>query len=556
MDDRRDDHRFDVIVIGSGFGGSVSALRLTEKNYSVGILEAGRHWETSEFPGTNWNIRKSLWFPKLGLKGIQRISLLRDVMVLSGAGVGGGSLVYANTLYEPLAPFYVDPQWGAITDWRRELAPHFDTAKRMLGVVENPLDTPADAVMRSVAASMGVSETYHPTPVGVYFGEPGVEVDDPYFDGSGPARAGCVACGNCMVGCRYNAKNTLDKNYLYFAQRNGAEVFAEHTVIDLEQSEDGWIVTTQRSGSWFGKGTTTFHARQVVFSAGALGTTRLLLELAEKGRLPHLSQRIGYQTRTNSEALVGAVARSRDVDYSEGIAITSSIHPDAETHIEPVRYGKGSNALGLLATILVDGATGMSRQMEFLKQVFAHPATFLRSLSVWHWSERGIILLVMQTRDNSLRMYRKKGWLRTRLTTEQGHGDPNPTYIPVANEAARLAAKAMGGAGGSTINEVLFDTPTTAHILGGAPIGPDADHGVIDSYHRIFGHEGLHVIDGAAIGANLGVNPSLTITAMAERAMSLWPRRGEPDERPQLGVPSGRSQSSGSGSVRPPGRRT
>ncbi|MCL1588369.1 MAG: GMC family oxidoreductase, partial [Actinomycetia bacterium] len=526
MSARNEQASFDVIVIGSGFGGSVSALRLTEKGYTVGVIEAGKRWDTADFPRTNWDLRKSLWFPKLGMKGIQRISLLRDVMVLSGAGVGGGSLVYANTLYEPLAPFYVDPQWRGIADWRAELAPHFTTAKRMLGVVQNPLDTPADAVMRSVATSMGVPETYHPTPVGVFFGEPGVEVDDPYFDGEGPSRTGCISCGNCMVGCRFNAKNTLDKNYLYFAQRNGAQVFAEHTVVDLERLGDGWLVTTQRSGAWFNKDTRTFRADQVVFSAGALGTTRLLLELAENGRLPGLSHRIGYQTRTNSEALVGAVAKSRDIDYSEGIAITSSIHPDPETHIEPVRYGKGSNALGFLATILVDGGPGMPRQLRFLRQAVAHPITFLRSLSVWHWSERGIILLVMQSRDNSLRMLRKKGWFRTRLTTEQGSGEPNPTYIPEANEAARLAAMEMGGSPGSTLNEVLFDTTTTAHILGGAPIGPDRDHGVIDSYHRVFGCYGLHVIDGAAIGANLGVNPSLTITAMAERAMSMWPKAG------------------------------
>ena len=293
-------------------------------------------------------------------------------------------------------------------------------------------------------------------------------------------------------------------------------------------------MTTQRSGAWFNEHTRTLRADHVVFSAGALGTTRLLLELEEKGRLPGLSHRIGYQTRTNSEALVGAVAESRDVDYSEGIAITSSIHPNPETHIEPVRYGKGSNALALLATILVDGTPGMPRQLRFLSRAVTHPFAFLRSLSVWHWSERGIILRVMQSRDNSLRMFHKKGWFRTRLTTEQGSGEPNPTYIPEANEAARLAAMEMGGSPGSTLNEVLFDTPTTAHILGGAPIGADRDHGVIDMYHRVFGCEGLHVIDGAAIGANLGVNPSLTITAMAERAMSMWPNAGDEDERPPL----------------------
>jgi len=531
------DHRggsFDVLVIGSGFGGSVTAHRLTEKGYSVCVVEAGKRWASQDFPRTNWDVRKSLWFPRLGMKGIQRLSLLRDVLVLSGAGVGGGSLVYANTLYEPLEPFYTDPQWADVADWRRDLAPHFATAKRMLGVVENPLDTPADEVMRTVAEHLGVSETFHPTPVGVFFGEPGVEVPDPFFGGDGPARSGCVVCGNCMVGCRFNAKNTLDKNYLYFAERNGAKVFPEHTVVDIEQIGDEWQVTTERSGSWFRKRRTVFVAKDVVFSAGALGTTPLLLELAEHGRLPHISHRLGYQTRTNSEALVVSVASDRTVDYSEGIAITSSIHPNPETHIEPVRYGKGSNALALLATILVDGGPGVARHVRFLKQAASHPIAFLRSLSVWHWSERGIILLVMQTRDNSLRMFRKKGWFGTRLTTEQGHGEPNPTYIPEANEAARIAADAMGGFGGSTINEVLFDTPTTAHILGGAPIGPDAEHGVIDGYHRVFGHPGLHVIDGAAIGANLGVNPSLTITAMAERATSMWPDKGDVDTRPRL----------------------
>ena len=523
---------FDVLVIGSGFGGSVTAHRLTEKGYSVGVLEAGKRWTSSDFPKTNWSVRKSLWFPRLGMKGIQRLSLLRDVLVLSGAGVGGGSLVYANTLYEPLAPFYEDPQWADVADWRAELAPHFATAKRMLGVVENPLDTPADEIMRKVAAHMGVSDTFHPTPVGVFFGEPGIEVPDPFFGGDGPSRSGCVVCGNCMVGCRFNAKNTLDKNYLYFAERNGASVFPEHTVVDLERVGDMWQVSTEPSGSWFARHRTTFDARDVVFAAGALGTTRLLLELAERGRLPRISRRLGYQTRTNSEALVVSVAASRDVDYSEGIAITSSIHPNPETHIEPVRYGKGSNALALLATILVDGGPGVARHVRFLKQAASHPIAFLRSLSAWHWSERGIILLVMQTRDNSLRMLRRKGLFGTKLTTEQGHGEPNPTYIPEANEAARIAAAEMGGFAGSTINEVLFDTPTTAHILGGAPIGPDADHGVIDGYHRVFGHPGLHVIDGAAIGANLGVNPSLTITAMAERATSMWPDKGQVDTRP------------------------
>jgi cholesterol oxidase len=524
---------FDVVIIGSGFGGSVAAHRLTEKGYSVCVLEAGRRWSPEDFPRTNWAVRRSLWFPKLGMKGIQRISLLRDIMVLSGAGVGGGSLVYANTHYEPHAAFYTDDQWGSITDWRSELAPWFDVARSMLGVTDNPIDTPADAVMRGVAERMGVLDTFHPTPVAVYFGEPGVEVADPYFGGAGPRRTGCVGCGNCMVGCRFGAKNTLDRNYLWFAERNGADVRAEHQVVDVERHGDGWMVTAKPPG--LSRRRMSLSASQVVFAAGALGTTRLLLELSERGRLPGISPRLGYQTRTNSEALVGATSRHRRIDYSRGVAITSSIHPTPDTHIEPVRYGPGSNALGLLATIIVDGGAGLPRQLRFLREMLRHPLTFLRSLSVRHWSERSVILLVMQSRDNSIRLLRKRGLFGRRLTSEQGHGAPNPTYIQEANDAARHAADLMDGDAGSAVNEVLFDTPTTAHILGGAPIGAGPDTGVIDAYHRVFGLEGLHVIDGAAIGANLGVNPSLTITAMAERAMAMWPSKGDPDRRPPLG---------------------
>jgi cholesterol oxidase len=510
-------------------------MRLTDKGYNVAVLEAGKRWRTEDFPKTNWNSWKALWFPKLGMRGIQRISLLPDIMVLSGAGVGGGSLVYANTLYEPPEPFFTDDQWGSITDWKAELSPHYVTARHMLGVIENLLDTPADEIMRRVADRLGVGDTFHPTPVGVYFGEPGVEVDDPYFGGEGPRRTGCITCGNCMVGCRYNSKNTLDKNYLYFAEKHGASVFASQQAFDIQRSGGRWLVTARKPGAWFSRKETVYEADHVIFCAGALGSTRLLLELRDRGRLPNLSERIGYQTRTNSEAIVGSVSRSRDVDYSEGIAITSSIHPTDDTHIEPVRYGKGSNALGLLGTLITDGGDGMPRQLRFLANIARHPILFVQSLSVWHWSERGIILLVMQTRDNSIRLLRKKGRFRTKLSTTQGEGEPNPTYIPIANEVARMTAEEINGIGFSTVNEVLFDTPLTAHILGGSPIGAGPETGVVDAYHRVFGHDGLHVIDGAAIGANLGVNPALTITAMAERAMSMWPDKGDRDKRTPLG---------------------
>lgn len=521
----------DVTIIGSGFGGSVSAMRLVDKGYNVTVIEAGKRWRPADFPRTNWSLRKSLWFPRLGMRGIQRISLLRDIMALSGVGVGGGSLVYANTHYPAPRPFFDDPQWSSITDWESELAPHYAVAQRMLGVVENPADTPADAVMREVAERMGAPDSFHPTPVAVYFGEPGVEVDDPYFDGDGPRRSGCTKCGNCMVGCRFGAKNTLDMNYLYFAEKGGATVRPDEEVVDLEQSGDGWLVTTQRPGAWFRKRTRSYTSRDVIFSAGALGTTRLLLDLQERGRLPGLSSRVGHLVRTNSEALVGVVSSDRSTDFTRGVAITSSIHPTEDTHIEPVRYGKGSNALAVLGTILTDGGPGRSRQMRFLGNVLRNPIAFLRTLSVWRWSERGLILLVMQTKDNSLRLFNRSGWFGSRLTSEQGHGEPNPNYVPEANEAARQAADIIGGSPLSSLNEVLFDTPTTAHLLGGATIGADRESGVVDAFHRVWGYPTLHVIDGAAIGANLGVNPSLTITAMAERAVAAWPNRGERDQR-------------------------
>jgi cholesterol oxidase len=530
------EHDYDVIIIGSGFGGSVSALRLTEKGYRVGMLEAGKRFRPEDFPKTNWNLRKFFWFPRLGMRGIQRLTLLKDVLVLSGAGVGGGSLVYANTLYEPHDAFYEDPQWRDVTDWKTELAPYYRLAERMLGAVDNPTHTPADEVVLQIAKRWNVEDTFRPTPVGVYFGEAGVEATDPYFGGAGPARAGCIECGGCMVGCRHNAKNTLDRNYLYLAERAGAEVHAEHEVVDLEPLIDGgYVVTTQRPGGWLRKQRRVFTASQVIFSAGALGTTRLLLKLAEMGRLPGLSTKAGDVVRTNSEALLGAVANTTDVDYSKGVAITSSFHPEPRTHIEPVRYSKGSTVMGLLGTVLVDGGGRVPRQLRFLGTVVRHPVKFLESLSIRRWAERTVILLVMQSYDNSLRVFRKKGWFGTRVTSEPSTGKPHPSYIPVANDAARVAAEVMDGEPISSVNEVLLDVPTTAHILGGACVAGSPEQGVVDPYHRVYGHEGLHVVDGAAIGANLGVNPSLTITAMAERAMAMWPNRSSEDPRPAVG---------------------
>lgn len=523
---------YDVLIVGSGFGGSVSAMRLTEKGYRVGVLEAGRRWSPETFPKTSWDLRRYYWFPKLGLRGIQRLSLLRNALVLSGSGVGGGSLVWANVSYRPHEAFYTDPQWADVTDWEKELAPFYDQAERMLGVVENPTETNSDRVIQQIAAHFGVEDTYRPTPVAVYFGERNVEVEDPYFGGEGPTRTGCKECGGCMVGCRFNAKNTVNANYLYMAERRGAVVHPDSEVIDVVPlPEGGYRVVTRRSGSWRKKAVREFTAEQVIFSAGALGTSKLLLQLQE-GTLPELSARLGYKFRTNSEAILGASTDSRDVDYSQGVAITSSIHPQPHTHIEPVRYPAGSNSMGALQTVLVDGGGRVPRWLRFIGAVVRNPGQALRSFNLRNWSERSVILLVMQSLDNSLRIFRRGG----RFTTEPDQGKPSPTYIPVANEAARVAAEAIGGIPGSTINEALLDTPITAHALGGAPIGATAAEGVIDPYHRVFGYEGLHVVDGAAVGANLGVNPSLSITAMAERAMAFWPNRGDVDRRPELGT--------------------
>ncbi len=508
---------FDVVVVGSGFGGSVAALRASEKGYSVCVLEAGRRFGPDDFPRTSWDVRRYLYAPRFGLHGIQRLTLLRDVLVLSGAGVGGGSLVYANTLYEPLEDAWGDPQWKA------ELAPYYELARRMLGAVAVPFETPADLVMRQVAERMGVASSYHQPEVAVFFGEPGQEVDDPYFDGAGPRRTGCIRCGGCMVGCRHGAKNTLDRNYLYLAERLGAVVLPEREATLVTPSGDGWEVRAEQPGRRRGE-PERFRAGEVVLAAGVLGTVSLLLRSGLGGPL------VGDRVRTNSEAIVGATASTAEVDYSTGVAITSSIHPDSQTHIEPVRYPRGSNAMGLLATLLVDGGPGAPRQLRFLGQVARHPLAFLRSLSVRRWSERTIILLVMQSRDNALRLRLRRG----RLVSSQGDGEPNPSYIPAANEAARVTADLIGGRPGSSLNEVLLDVPTTAHILGGACIGVSPETGVVDSYHRVFSHPGLHVVDGAAVSANLGVNPSLTITAQAERALAHWPRKGEPDERPPL----------------------
>jgi cholesterol oxidase len=529
---------YDVVVVGSGFGGSVAALRLTEKGYRVAVIEAGRRFADDELPETSWDVRSFLWAPALGCYGIQRIAPLKDVVVLAGAGVGGGSLVYGNTLYEPAQAFYEDTQWAGITDWRSELAPYFDLAGRMLGISTNPTTTPADQVLRQVAAEMGFGDTYRPTPVGVFFGQPGVEVDDPYFGGAGPRRRGCIECGACMTGCRHNAKNTLVKNYLYLAEGAGATVVPMTTVLGLRPViGGGYAVETRRSARSGSGGHRVFCAGQVVLAAGTLGTQRLMHRMRHTGRLPNLSDCLGMLTRTNSEAIVGARSRRSDVDFTKGVAITSSVHPDAHTHIEPVRYGEGSDLMGLLQTALTDPAEGRNRLALGIRESWRQRGDVRTIYGVRGWARQTVIALVMQSLDNSITVYPKPGpFGRVRLSTRAGHGEPSPTWIPVGHEVARRLAEKIDGVAGGAWGD-LFNIPMTAHFIGGAVIGDSPASGVIDAYHRVHGHPGLHVVDGTAISANLGVNPSLTITAQAERAMAHWPNRGQPDPRPALGEP-------------------
>jgi len=521
---------YDVIVIGSGFGGSVSALRLTEKGYRVGVLEAGRRWNAEDFPKTNWNLRKSIWAPRLGLTGPQRISSLGKCLVFSGSAVGGGSLIYGNTLYEPLPDFYKDKAWAHLTDWRDELAPYYDQAKRMLGVVTNPRSGPKDELLLQVAEDRGVADTFHHTDVGVFFneGQEGIEVDDPYFGGAGPRRAGCIHCSECFTGCKHNAKNTTTLNYLHLAEANGAEVHPLTTVTSVKpDGAGGYLIETVRSNGKLRKGRRTFTAEQVVFAAAALGTQKLLHQLRHNGTLKDLSPRLGELTRSNSEAIL-AVGTSKRHDFAQGVAITSSIHPEPQTHVEVCTYGKGQNALNLQTVPMVDG--GAFRFLRLLMSMVLHPINFLRTQNLYRASERGVIVLVMQSLDNSLTSYLKRG----KLVTKQGMGEPNPDWIPLAHQIAREYAAKMDGFTANVVTDI-FNIPATAHYIGGCTIGDGPDTGVIDPYQRVYGYPGLHIADGSAITANLGVNPSLTITAQAERAMAFWPNKGEMDARPALG---------------------
>ena len=472
---------FDVVIIGSGFGGSVSALRLTEKNYQVAVLEAGRRFQDKDFPKTSWRLTKFLYAPRLGLRGIQRIHALPDVLVLAGAGVGGGSLVYANTLYIPPDTYFNDKQWKHITDWKSELLPWYDQASRMLGVADNPYFSPSDAAMKETAIEMGVGHTFRMAPLGVYFGDgPGALSADPFFGGKGPTRNGCMQCGACMTGCRFNAKNTLPKNYLGLAEGAGAKVFAEHTVTKIEQLPNGsWKIYARKSSSWIGR-KRIFTANQVIVAAGTYNTQKLLHRMKSDGFLPKISNALGKLSRTNSEALTGALMQDDKVDYSKGSAITSSFFPDEHTHVEPVRYGVGSNAMGLLQTIMTDGHSASARRKQWLTTVLRHPSMLARVLNVRRWSQRTVIALVMQNVDSAVTVSIKKSIFGKRLTSKNDSATPNATYIPAANEVVRRIAEKNGGIAGGHIGD-LIGAPFTAHFVGGCVIGDSVDSGVSPS---------------------------------------------------------------------------
>ena len=527
-------HDFDWIVIGSGFGGSVSALRLAEKGYRVAILECGRRYRDEDFAKSTWNFRRYYWMPRLGLRGIFRMTVFKDVFIVSGSGVGGGSLGYANTLYRARPAFFRDEQWGSLGDWESALAPHYEEAERMLGVAESRIESPADLLLKEYGEQIGVGDTYKQTRVGAFFGEPGVEVPDPYFGGEGPARSGCIGCGSCMVGCRYNAKNTLVKNYLWFAEKLGVEILPEREVTDVRplaggasDGSDGYAVTSERSGAWLRRRRSTLTARGVVVAAGALGTNKLLANCLQRGSLPRLSRRLGQLVRTNSESINAVSAPSAEGDVTKSVAISSSIYPDPDTHIEVVTYGRNADSMSYLFTLLTGKGTKLTRPLLWLVQLLRHPLRFLRLLWPFGWSRRTIILLVMQTLDNAIRLRPKRRLLGrgVRLQTEQDPEKPNPTFIPAADAVARWMAERTGGVAQSGITEAVFNIPTTAHILGGAVIGADPEHGVVDARNRVFGYGNLMVCDGAAIPANPGVNPSLTITALAEHAMAQVPAK-------------------------------
>ena len=536
------DSTFDYVIIGSGFGGSVSAMRLTEKGYRVLVLERGKRYRDQDYAKSNWNVFKYVWLPALRCFGVLQISLFRDVLVLHGSGVGGGSLGYANVLMEPSDKLFAAPAWSHLADWKTVLQPHYATAKCMLGVTPNPRRWSADVVLNEVATELGTQATFRPTEVGVFFGEPGVTVPDPYFGGAGPARTGCIHCGGCMVGCRHGAKNSLDKNYLYFAEKQGAQVWPECEVRNVRPLPAGepdgarYEVVYRSSTRLLIKPEKKVRARNVVFSASALGTLRLLFRCRDETRsLPKISRRLGDVVRTNSEALLGSTSRTRRTNYSEGVAITSIFSADEVTMIEPVRYPAGSSLMRFLAGPLVEsGDRVLVRFLKTVAQIIAHPIDFAKTHLLPGWAQRSTILLVMQTEDNciKLRLGRHLFTLGRRGLVSYPDGEHTiPSKIDIGHQVARAFAHKTNGIPAGSINESLLNIPMTAHILGGCPFGRDDEEGVIDLDCQIHNYPGLYVVDGSMMPANPGVNPSLTITALAEYAMSRVPPKQPMENR-------------------------
>ncbi|MBA5689111.1 GMC family oxidoreductase [Rugamonas apoptosis] len=517
---------FDWLVIGSGFGGSVSALRLAEKGYRVGVFERGQRRRDEDLPKSAWHLHKFLWAPAIGLRGVMRMKVFRHVFFPSQSGVGGGSSVYGGVLYRARPEFFVNPQWRALGDWAGLLRPHYEAAERMLGVRTVPFDSTNQQLARDMARHFGNPDGFHRSPTGVFFGAPGETVKDPYFGGEGPDRTGCTRCGSCMVGCRVGAVNSLQKNYLWFAEKRGTQIMAQRQVVDIQplgapDGSDGYRVTTERPGAWFARRRQTHTARGIVFAGGALGTNELLANCKLSGSLPRLSDRLGELVRTNSESVLN-VRLPKDLKTWNDVTASSSVHVDQNTNIEFLTYGRHADFMGLMYTVLVGKGSRLTRPLKWLGQIAAHPLQWLKTLWPVGWSRHMVTLLVMQTLDNAIALRPRKRWLGRgyRLVTAQDQNKPNPTYIEVANQAAEWLARRTGGIAQSNVLEALADIPTTAHVLGGAVIGASPSQGVIDSQLRVFGYQNMVVCDGAAMPANPGVNPALTITALAEYAMA------------------------------------